>query len=173
MHRAEQWRALATAMGWDLPRFASESHGVRSGRRIVIHTGAGHPVRRWPIERYHALAARLRAEGWEPSLVDDTVSDLDTLVDVLSTADRFIGNDSGPGHLAALLDVPTFTIFGPQRPELFAPQHPDAAWIEGAPCEYKPCFDACRFAQPDCLLSLSVDSVWSRVQAWLARQPRT
>jgi len=104
-------------------------------------------------------------------VLDDTLRDLDVLLATLATAERFIGNDSGPGHLAALLGVPTFTIFGPQLPELFAPQHPDAAWIEGASCPHKPCFDACRFPRPHCLLDLSTETVWSRLEAWLA-QPR-
>ena len=101
-------------------------------------------------------------------MLDDALRDLGQLLDTLATAGRFIGNDSGPGHLAALLGVPTFTIFGPQLPELFAPQHPQASWIEGAPCPYKPCFDACHFPAPHCLLDLSTDAVWDRVQPWLA-----
>jgi ADP-heptose:LPS heptosyltransferase len=101
-------------------------------------------------------------------MIDDSFGDLPSLLDVLATADRFIGNDSGPGHLAAALGVPTFTIFGPQLPELFAPPHPQAAWIEGAPCPFKPCFDACRFAEPHCLMKIDANSVTSRVMAWLA-----
>ncbi len=89
------------------------------------------------------------------------------LLDKLDSADRFIGNDSGPGHLAALLGVPTFTLFGPQLPELFAPRHPRAEWIEGAACPYKPCSDYCRFAEPRCLLAIDVESVARRVTRWL------
>jgi len=165
-HRAEHWRALASALGWELPPFFPPE---RTGRRIVMHTGAGRPVRMWPRERFENLAARLRAAGWEVALLDDSLRDVDALLTALASADRFIGNDSGPGHLAALLAVPTFTIFGPQLPELFAPQHPRAAWIDGAPCPHKPCFDSCHFATPHCLLNLSADEVWTRVQAWLAR----
>jgi len=139
-----------------------------ASRRIVIHTGAGQFVRQWPHERFDDLAARLRSGGWHVTILDDTTNDLGVLLDALASADRFIGNDSGPGHVAALLGVPTFTIFGPQLPELFAPQHPQAAWIEGAPCRYKPCFDACRFAEPHCLLAHDANAVWERVQAWLA-----
>ncbi len=163
-HRAAHWAALASALGWDLP---ASSPAPRAGRRIVIHAGAGRPVRLWPRERFDALAAQLRAAGWEVTLLDDTLRDVDGLLAVLATADRFIGNDSGPGHLAALLGVPTFTLFGPQLPELFAPQHPRAAWIEGAPCPYKPCFDACRFSSPHCIREISVAAVWPRLQSWL------
>jgi heptosyltransferase-2 len=135
---------------------------------VVIHPGAGHPVRVWPRDRFELLAGRLRTAGWQVTMLEVFTTDLEALLAVLASADRFIGNDSGPGHLAALLGVPTFTIFGPQLPELFAPQHPQAAWIEGAACPHKPCFDDCRFPQPNCLLAHHSDAVWSRVQAWLA-----
>ncbi|MBI4621980.1 MAG: glycosyltransferase family 9 protein [Verrucomicrobia bacterium] len=166
-HRADQWRCLGEKLGWLLPATSGAS---RAGRRVVIHPGAGHPVRLWPAERFAEIAARLRASGWDVTVVDETAVNLDFLIDTLASADRFIGNDSGPGHIAALLGVPTFTIFGPQLPELFAPQHPQAAWIEGAPCRYKPCFDACRFPAPHCILNLTVDQVWPRVQTWLDGQ---
>jgi heptosyltransferase-2 len=166
-HRSEHWRALARALDWSLAAETSRLTPPR-GRRVVMHTGAGQPVRQWPIERFREIARRLEAAGWSVTMLDDSLGDVDRLLDTLADADRFIGNDSGPGHLAALLGVPTFTIFGPQLPELFAPPHPQAAWIEGAPCPYKPCFDSCRFPVPHCIQSLATDEVWSRVQTWLA-----
>ncbi|MDD3179869.1 MAG: glycosyltransferase family 9 protein [Opitutaceae bacterium] len=165
-HRAEHWRSLAETLGWEL---APVAPAPRRGRRAVIHTGAGQSTRLWPLERFDEIAARMRAAGWEVTLLDDSLRDLDQLLARLSAADRFIGNDSGPGHLAALLGVPTFTIFGPQLPELFAPQHPQAAWIEGAPCPYKPCFDFCRYAELHCIRNLTTDAVWPRLADWLAR----
>jgi ADP-heptose:LPS heptosyltransferase len=112
--------------------------------------------------------------GWsrlgEPAAL--APADVDALLDCLADAAGFVGNDSGPGHVAALCGVPTFTIFGPQLPELFAPVHPRAAWIDGAPCRYKPCFDSCRFAQPNCLLETTVDATWHQVQRWLDAAPK-
>ncbi len=168
LHRAEHWRALATQLGWTL---ATPPPPCRTGRHLVIHTGAGQAVREWPRERFEALATRLREAGWQVTLLDNRLRDLDTLLDTLATADRFIGNDSGPGHLAALLGVPTFTLFGPQLPELFAPQHPQAAWIEGAPCPHKPCSDYCRYQTPHCIRGLSQARVWQNLQSWLAAAP--
>ncbi len=165
-HRADHWAALAAHLGFPL---AAPAPAPRPGRRIVIHAGAARAVRRWPLERFQLVADHLRADGWDVVLLDDSLDDLDRLLDALTTADRFIGNDSGPGHLAALLGVPTFTIFGPQLPELFAPQHPRAAWIEGAPCPHKPCFDACRFPAPHCLLDLDAPAVSERIKVWLGR----
>jgi ADP-heptose:LPS heptosyltransferase len=81
----------------------------------------------------------------------------------------FFGNDSGPGHLAAACGTPTFTLFGPQLHEWFAPLHPAAEVVEGKACPYKPCSDYCRFPAPFCLHGISVDDVWPRVEAFAAR----
>jgi heptosyltransferase-2 len=164
-HRSEHWASIAAAL--DL-RIEAPEPARRNGRRVVIHAGAGQPTRLWPRERYESLAASLAAAGWQPEILDDSLVGIDRLLDKLGSADRFIGNDSGPGHLAALLGVPTFTLFGPQLPEAFAPRHPAAQWIEGAPCPYKPCRDYCRFSEPRCLYAIDVASVWSRIVPWLA-----
>jgi ADP-heptose:LPS heptosyltransferase len=163
-HRAEHWRAMAGALGWE-PEIPVPP--PRTGRHLVIHTGAAQAVREWPRERFDALADHLRSAGWRVTLLDNSLTDLDRLLEILAGADRFIGNDSGPGHLAALLGVPTFTIFGPQLPERFAPQHPQAAWTEGAPCPHKPCSDYCRFPVPHCIRDISLATVRLRVDAWL------
>ncbi len=165
-HRAAHWRALAAALGWTLPA-QDYAAGARNSRKVVIHTGAGQTVREWPRDRFVAVADRLRAAGWEPVLIDAKHGDDAALIQTLAGAGRFIGNDSGPGHIAALLGVPTFTIFGPQLPELFAPVHPNAGWIAGQPCDYKPCFDACRYPAPHCLLGNDLDTVWARITEWI------
>lgn len=163
-HRATHWEALAGHLGWES---RAEPPAPRTGRRVVIHPGAARPVREWPRARFEAVARRLAAEGWEVEMLDPDSRDLAGLLDRLARADRFIGNDSGPGHLAALLGVPTFTVFGPQLPALFAPRHPQAAWVEGAPCRFKPCFDACRFPEPHCIRHLEENAVTARILAWL------
>lgn len=167
-HRAEHWDKLAESLGWKIP--ALEPKNISAGtRRVVIHSGAGQPVRMWHAEKFTKIAARLRASGWQVVVLDDTLRDVPALLATLASADRFIGNDSGPGHLAALLGVPTFTIFGPQLPELFAPRHPQSTWIDGAPCPHKPCFDSCRFPSPHCIRDLSVEQVWPQIERWLSR----
>ena len=162
LHRAAHWQRLADHLDW--PSTAPPPPEVPANiRRIVFHTGAGHPVRRWPPERFAELAVRARAAGFEVTTLDDGIDSLDTLMNELARGDFFVGNDSGPGHLAASLGIATFTIFGAQLPETFHPVHPRASWIEGAPCPHKPCFDRCRFERPHCLLDLSVDAVWSEL----------
>jgi len=165
-HRADHWGALASALGFEIKK---PNPKARNGRRIVIHMGAGQPTRLWPRERFETLAKDVSDAGWSVELLDDSLVGVEALIERLDSADRFVGNDSGPGHVAALLGVPTFTLFGPQLPESFAPRAPKAEWITGAPCPYKPCFDNCRFSEPRCTLSIATDEVSRRVLAWLAK----
>jgi ADP-heptose:LPS heptosyltransferase len=109
-------------------------------------------------------------QAGEPNVATPrTVTELFALVD---RAGAFIGNDSGPGHLAAFCGVPTFTVFGPQMAEWFAPVHPASQWIEGKACPYKPCADYCRFPAPYCMVNTPEEEVWAAVEAFVgwARQ---
>ena len=150
---------------------------------VVIHTGAAQQVRVWPLMRYAELHRRIVDQGLQVMVICDheqaafwnkqkgvcwkTVSSIGEMVQLLSVAKAFIGNDSGPGHVAAALGVPTFTIFGNQRPEWFLPDHPLATYVPGKPCHFKPCFDRCRFDQPFCLFDVSFDEVANRVEGFL------
>jgi len=184
-HRYENWRVMADSLGFELPARENLSLPTQRSAEILIHTGAGQLVRIWPLDRYRNLAARLRLKNYRVQLACDpdqknwwldageknivaphTVAELFTLVDRASVC---IGNDSGPGHLAAFCGVPTFTIFGPQLPEWFAPLHPASQWIEGKACPYKPCSDYCRFANPICLWNVSEPEVWARVEIFVEK----
>jgi heptosyltransferase-2 len=185
-HRYKSWCVIANALDIELlPRDQISQAAVPGRKTVLIHTGAGQPVRAWPLEHYRQLAARLRQQGVSTQIACDpdqhawwlhagepkataphTVTELLALID---QAGVFIGNDSGPGHLAAFCGLPTFTLFGPQLPEWFAPLHPAAEWIEGKACPYKPCSDYCRFPTPHCLWRVGPDEVWQRVEKFVAR----
>ncbi len=185
LHRTRAWEQIAGQLGWESPPAAVERlQPVGTDRPVVLHSGAGRPTRVWPLERFDELAGRLRRTGRTVRVLCDAdqlagwrqlgetaaraPETVDALLDCLTDAAGFVGNDSGAGHVAALCGVPTFTIFGPQLPALFAPSHPRAAWIEGAPCRYRPCFDSCRFAEPHCILNLTSAGVWMQLEPWLA-----
>jgi len=176
-HRYEHWRVLAAALGFELvPHEQLVWPALPGGRALLVHTGAGQSVRVWALERYQRLVTSLRARGHPVQVVCDpdqqswwvtagerSVATPRTATDLLRLLDHscaFIGNDSGPGHLAAFCGLPTFTIFGPQLPEWFAPLHPRSEWMEGRPCPYKPCSDYCRFREPLCM-----DSGFEEVEA--------
>ena len=185
-HRYENWRVLARALEMALPQWKpfQEPQGPRRDE-VLVHTGAGQPVRVWPLDRYRNLVSWLRQRGYRVQVACDpdqrnwwlaagelglvTPQTVTALLAVVDRAVVFIGNDSGPGHLAALCGVPTFTLFGPQLPEWFAPLHPAAQWIEGKACPYKPCSDYCRFPVPYCQVNFGEEEVQAHVQAFLDR----
>jgi heptosyltransferase-2 len=185
-HRYENWRVIAQALNLDLgPRTKISRLAPSNGGNILVHTGAGQPVRVWPLDRYFSLIKRLRSlhysvqvacnpeqRDWWLQHGEDRVATPPTIADLLALmtdAGVFIGNDSGPGHLAAFSDIPTFTFFGPQVPEWFVPLHPAAEWIEGKPCPYRPCSDYCRFPAPHCLLDVTEAEVWPQLERFVSR----
>lgn len=182
-HRYAYWRAAAVQLGLAL---ADEPFPLRSQdvcRRIFLHTGAGQPIRSWPLPRYLGLCQRLRAAGYQVQVACDphqaawwkaagesrvaVPESVDTLKALLLAADCFVGNDSGPGHLAAALGLPTFSIFGPQLPEWFAPLSARGHSVEGKACPYRPCSDYCRFPVAHCLDRITEAEVWEQLQTFL------
>lgn len=135
------------AQGIELP-------GVPIARRenpggpIVIHPGSGGAAKCWPVERFEASIERLRGQGCEvrpllgevemerwPAAVRErwitrlgarVIESLDALCDELEAASLFVGNDSGPTHLAAQMGVRTVALFGPSDPRVWAPRGPAA-----------------------------------------------
>ena len=184
-HRYENWRLMGQALGLDLPpREKLQLLQTRHDGSIVVHTGAGQLVRVWPLDRYRFLVNRLRSKGLKVQVACDpdqeswwrTAGEQHVLVPrgpaliaLLEKTGIFIGNDSGPGHLAAFCGVPTFTIFGPQLPEWFAPLHPASEWIDGKACPYKPCSDYCRFPLPYCMANSGEEEVSTRIEAFVNR----
>jgi heptosyltransferase-2 len=183
-HVAESWRALADALGLELPpRDFAPPVPVGRARDILVHTGARHTIRVWPLERYRNLVLWLRGKGYRVQVACDAsqkdwwqqagereVAMPATVTELLDLIDRtglLVGNDSGPGHLAALAGVPTFSIFGPQLPEWFVPVHPKAVFVEGKACPYKPCADSCRFREPVCITRIAETEVLASLERML------
>lgn len=184
-HRSESWRVIGSALGLAVPS-RSEIFKVDRVKPpvILIHSGARLPLRVWPVKNYREIALRLRRENYRVEIACDEDQHQwwrdqgenaicpHTVTELLGCMDQaavFIGNDSGPGHLAASCGLPTFTFFGPQLYEWFAPMHPAAEWVEGKACPYKPCSDYCRFPSPYCLWDISPDEVWARVEQFVRR----
>ena len=185
-HRYENWRIIAGALNLDLEQRDRIQFPPPPGHpTILVHTGAAQPVRVWPLERFRSLVRRLREQGrpvqvvcnpdqrdWWLGAGETGVAAPQTIAELLKLLDGaglFLGNDSGPGHLAAFCGLPTFTLFGPQVPGWFAPLHPAAEVIEGKPCPYRPCSDYCRFPEQHCLWNISESEVWGRLEKFIRR----
>jgi ADP-heptose:LPS heptosyltransferase len=179
-HQYEYWREAGRMLGLKLPTRDKLIAPTRPKQSTVfIHSGARLPARVWPLENFHALASRLRKDNLRVQIACDsdqlawwqnhgenpacprTVTELLVQID---RAAAFIGNCSGPAHLAAISGVPTFTLYGPSMHEWWRPLHPAAEIYEGRACPYKPCSDYCRFDKPFCLHDVTVDEVWPHVK---------
>ena len=184
-HRSEYWRTAGRPLGLALPAREEIVPPARTPSPLAfIHSGARLPARVWPLENFQRLAERLRNKnipvqiacdpdqlGWwqkqgEAVACPRNVAELFTLVD---RAGVFIGNCSGPGHIAAICGVPTFTVYGPSLHEWWAPMHPAAEIFEGRACPYKPCADYCRYETPFCVWNISADEIWPRVEKFAAK----
>ena len=127
---------------------------------IAVHPGSGSPVKNWPATALARLIVRLPATlGLTPVLLagpadDDTLGTLlaalpsapallrnvplPELAAILPRAVAYVGNDSGPTHLAAMLGLPTVALFGPTDPVLWAPRGPRVRVIRSQPLEELP-----------------------------------
>jgi heptosyltransferase I len=102
-------------------------------RLVIINPGAGKAAKRWPVERFTELAARLareasarvlvlwgpgeqiaaRAIAGVPGAVLAPPTDLDTLIAVMRRASLVVAADTGPLHVAAAVGVPCVGLYGP------------------------------------------------------------
>lgn len=78
----------------------------------------------------------------------------------------FVGNDSGPGHLAAAAGARVVSVFGPTRPARTAPRGRGAT-VVARPMACRPCWSpgepfACPTAR-ECLAELPVEAVLEAV----------
>jgi ADP-heptose:LPS heptosyltransferase len=110
----------------------------------VVHPGAAHPSRRWPAERFAAVARRLAEQGHdvrvtggpgevslartvagaaglgEAAVLAGRTSSLE-LAAVVAAARLVICGDTGVAHLATAYRRPSVVLFGPVSPALWGP----------------------------------------------------
>ena len=138
VHTAEHLASAMFALGVpisEIPQaqlFAQPS--TQEGRYAVIHPFASSPEKTWPAARFAEFARYLNLWKIEPIIVagpgDDTSvftgqkvfsRSLTELKSLLSGATLFVGNDSGPAHIAAAFSVPSIVLFGPSKPAIWGP----------------------------------------------------
>ncbi|MDT7806999.1 MAG: heptosyltransferase [Acidobacteriota bacterium] len=143
------------------------ARGSSSGLLVAICPGSTNSrAKRWPIERFAALADMLSERaGAEIVLVgareeleiSEEVArrmrtcpvvltgrtDLSQMAAVLGAADLLVTNDTGPAHVAAAVGCPVVVIFGPTNPTTTRPFSPLAEVVrrppDCAPCMLRDC----------------------------------
>ena len=146
-------------------------------KRILIHPGASKPPRAWSVDQFVRTAEGLKDRGYEVTFVSGesiNTSPFFTIVrptlkefaSLLRKSSLFIGNDSGPLHLAQQCGVPVVGIYGPGDPMITGPRSisPGKTVYKGFPCSpcrqkfFKEC-DPAPSGKPFCIETIAVQEV--------------
>ena len=133
-------RADEEARAW-AEQFLGER--VRHGNLVALAPGSSRPDKCWPVEGFARLAVALTTAGatvvtvgsagekqLEQALVAASAVEFlraagaTTVAQLIALLERcvlFVGNDSGPLHIAAALGVPCLAFYGPTSPRLTGP----------------------------------------------------
>jgi ADP-heptose:LPS heptosyltransferase len=148
-HEVERWCRLLREVGipadagrLGLPRPPRGDEGLAGA--TVLHPGASAPARRWPAERFAAVAAAeksagrrvvvtggadelplarevARLAGISEKSVLAGMTDLLSLASVVAEAGRVVCGDTGLAHLATAFGRPSVVLFGPTSPASWGP----------------------------------------------------
>lgn len=100
-------------------------------KRIVIHPTSSKLEKNWPMSHYVLLAKKLAQAGYDPVFIlrkeerdyyavqAPLFSSLEEIASFIYESGYMVGNDSGIGHLASCLGLPTVTICRNKRTALF------------------------------------------------------
>jgi heptosyltransferase-3 len=116
-------------------RPATGAGDLRHGPYAVLHPFAATPQKTWRADGFLAIAEHLKQSGLEPVFIGGPGDDLSpfgafrTIVNeplsqtkqLLNAASLFVGNDSGPAHMAAAFGLPVVVIFGASDPAIWGP----------------------------------------------------
>jgi lipopolysaccharide heptosyltransferase II len=169
--------------------------GLGGGEYAAIVPGSVWATKRWPAERFAELAAALVSElalpvallgaAGEGPLCEEVAraagsgvlnlaggATLGETAAIISRARLYVGNDSGPTHMARALGVPTVALFGPTDPGQFdLSQH--ALVYRDLTCSACSFYggNRCPLGHWKCMLEIEVDEVFEAVEGLLGRDP--
>jgi ADP-heptose:LPS heptosyltransferase len=141
------------------------------------------PLRKWPQDRYVLLARRLldafpeiyiglTGAPDETGPIEAMVSEIGSsrcfslagkttlrqLLVLYTLSELLITNDSGPAHFAAMTQIHTLTLFGPETPALFSARTPRAVTIwQALACS--PCVNAYNNRQSSCTNNVCMQKI--------------
>jgi ADP-heptose:LPS heptosyltransferase len=166
---------------------------------IAISTGTSPRwfSKRWGVENYLKLIKKLTADDYKVVLVGSDLelederyilnhfknnevlsfvnkTNLTKLKKLLSEVDLYIGNDSGPSHIAAGVSTNTITIFGSTDVKHCVKNIPylgeHICLKPGDDIKCHPCYKAKCPTNMECMASISVDKVFNNVKIILEKE---
>ena len=195
-HAIDRVRALfAAALGYPLPAglpdygIARNRANIDAAQLVFLH-GTTWPSKHWPEQYWRQLAeiaatagyrvvlpsgnAEERARAQHLAENNDPVQaaaamDLEELANLLASSAGAVAVDTGLGHLAAALALPTVSLYGSTDPALTGThgqyQAQLAAEFDCAPCLQRQCsYNKPAAVSPACYQSLQPQQVWDKLQ---------
>ena len=193
-------KVYAGANAADLVRQKLAELGISPGEPYaVLRPGASQANKRWPVERFAAIARWLReAHGIATvvnlgpgdaqieadvkqhfaSIVNSGVNsaggvimdslDLRALIALLAGSCFFLGNDTGPTHIAAALGKKCVVIFGASDSRVWSPWKAEHRIVENPfPCSQCPRGRCESLPASQCIFSITVEQVREACEALL------
>jgi len=164
---------------------------------LALHPGAKFATKLWPLDRFVAVAERLRREvgwptvvllgpleaGWRSQLTEAGCWVWDDLTVkqtcwVLHRAKLFLGCNSGPMNLAAAMGTPTVVVQGPSPPvwDVYWRDVPHRKVVRNdlpcVPCEGRLAHpgECVNYEKPlACMHEIAVEEVWAAVEEALSQ----
>jgi ADP-heptose:LPS heptosyltransferase len=171
--KPEDEREASLALGANLPE-----------RFGVLHPFNRFETKSYPVDQWPFLIERLKERFSFPWLVIGGKEDppffpekglvqlqgkmsLGATGFLMSKAEAFVGNESGPAHWAAALGVPTVTLMGGHsNPEEWSPLGRSLVLRHDVPCG--PChLRVCTRHGLQCFTGISAKQIWPRIESFL------
>ncbi len=163
-------------------------------RLIVLAPGAQHYTKRWPAEKFAALARRLKQEYAARIVLIGSAADVElcaqihkmvasdvedysgrSLYESAEMVDKallVVSNDSGAMHIAAARRVPVVAIYGSTVAQLGFTPYAVRSTIVEVPLDCRPCShvgrSSCPLGHLHCLQLITVDQLMAGVETLVA-----
>lgn len=169
-----------------------KTFGTKSliNNKVLILPTAGWPAKQWGLNNFIKLAEKLNnnyecififppnylVNDVEEYLIENKVEYIITnstkdLIETIKSGYLFIGNDSGPTHIASMLGLKTFSIYGPTNPIFHIPYGKSHSFFYkkincSADVQNKMCFtngglEGC--PSYECMKAIKIDDVFNEV----------
>lgn len=120
---------------------------------VVVHPGSGSAAKNWPAERWvqwiksaprpvRLVLGEVENEKMPAKQIEKLAAaatevrrpeNLMQLLDSFAGGSAYVGHDSGPTHLAAIIGLPTLALFGPTDPGVWSPLGPRVQCLRHEP----------------------------------------
>lgn len=175
-----------------------EEHRINDRELVIaLAPGGGRNIKQnmltrlWPVDRYMKLIGKILKVGpyrivlitgsddgsviqpileRYPQCIDTQSLSFGQKASILRRCRLLVGNDSAPIHMAAAMNIPTYSLWGPTNPKRYGdPSLHHTSFFKEIECS--PCYSYGEF--PDCndnrcMQAISVSEVWETLQAALS-----